>query len=52
MALCNEKRFDEAEEYIERTIKLDPIRSQNYEGFLPIFDMDSCDSKKAMFGLT
>ena len=49
MALCNEKRFDEAEEYIEQAIKLDPIRSRNYEGFLPIFYMGASNSQKAMF---
>ena len=49
MALCNEKRFGDAEEYIERAIKLDPIRSRNYEGFLPILYMGANDSKKAMF---
>ena len=49
MALCYDKRFDEAQEYKERAIKLDPIRSRNYEGVLPIFYMGVGDSKKAMF---
>tara|TARA_B000000565_G_scaffold163434_1_gene123621 strand:+ start:243 stop:1991 length:1749 start_codon:yes stop_codon:yes gene_type:complete len=49
LALCNEKRFSEAESYIEKAIELDPIRSRVYEAFFPLLYMAMGNSKQAMF---
>ena len=49
LAICNEGKFSEAEQCIEKAIELDPMRSRSYEGFLPILYMAMGDSKKAMF---
>ena len=51
MALCNEKRFDEAEEHIERAIKLDPIKSRNYRGFFRYFIWALATPRRQCFGL-
>ena len=48
LALCNEKNFVEAEQYIEKAIGLDPIGSRRYEGFFPMLYMAMQNSKQAM----
>ena len=48
LALCNEKNFAEAEQYIEKAIGLDPIGSRRYEGFFPMLYMAMQNSKQAM----
>jgi adenylate cyclase len=47
-ALCNERRFEEAEFYIERAMEMNPIGRRTYEGLLPFLYMAMADSKKSL----
>ena len=47
-ALCNEKRFEEAEFYIEKAMEMNPIGRRTYEGLLPFLYMAMADSKKSL----
>ena len=47
-ALCNEKRFEEAEFYIEKAMKMNPIGRRTYEGLLPFLYMAMANSNKSL----
>ena len=47
-ALCNEKRFEEAEFYIERAMEMNPIGRRTYEGLLPFLYMAMANSNKSL----
>ena len=47
-ALCNEKRFEEAEFYIERAMEMNPIGRRTYEGLLPFLYMAMDNSNKSL----
>jgi adenylate cyclase len=47
-ALCNEKRFDEAEFYIEKAMEMNPIGRHTYEGLLPLLYMAMANSEKSL----
>jgi adenylate cyclase len=47
-ALCNEKRFEEAEFYIERAMEMNPIGRRTYEGLLPFLYMAMNNSNKSL----
>jgi len=47
-ALCNEKRFEEAEFYIERAMEMNPIGRRTYEGLLPFLYMAMGNSNKSL----
>ena len=47
-ALCNEKRFEEAEFYIEKAMEMNPIGRRTYEGLLPFLYMAMADSNKSL----
>jgi TolB-like protein len=47
-ALCNEKRFEEAEFYIEKSMELDPIGRRTYQGLLPFLYMAMGNSQKSL----
>ena len=47
-ALCNEKRFEEAEFYIEKAMEMNPIGRRTYEGLLPFLYMAMDNSKKSL----
>ena len=47
-ALCNEKRFEEAEFYIERAMEMNPIGRRTYEGLLPFLYMAMDNSHKSL----
>ena len=47
-ALCNEKRFEEAEFYIEKAMEMNPIGRRTYEGLLPFLYMAMANSNKSL----
>lgn len=47
-ALCNEKRFEEAEFYIEKAMEMNPIGRRTYEGLLPFMYMAMANSNKSL----
>jgi adenylate cyclase len=47
-ALCNEKRFEEAEFYIEKAMEMNPIGRRTYEGLLPFLYMAMDNSNKSL----
>jgi adenylate cyclase len=47
-ALCNEKRFEEAELYIEKAMEMNPIGRRTYEGLLPFLYMAMDNSNKSL----
>jgi len=47
-ALCNEKRFEEAEFYIEKAMEMNPIGRRTYEGLLPFLYMAMNNSNKSL----
>ena len=47
-ALCNEKRFDEAEYYLLRAMEMNPIGRRGYEGLMPFLYMAMADSIKSL----
>jgi adenylate cyclase len=47
-ALCNEKRFDEAEYYLLRAMEMNPIGRRGYEGLMPFLYMAMADSNKSL----
>ena len=47
-ALCNEKRFEEAEFYIEKAMEMNPVGRRTYEGLLPFLYMAMANSKKSL----
>lgn len=47
-ALCNEKRFEEAEYYLLRAMEMNPIGRRGYEGLMPFLYMAMADSNKSL----
>ena len=47
-ALCNEKRFEEAEYYLLRAMEMNPIGRKGYEGLMPFLYMAMADSNKSL----
>ncbi len=47
-ALCNEKRFEEAEYYLLRAMEMNPIGRRGYEGLMPFLYMAMGDSNKSL----
>jgi adenylate cyclase len=47
-ALCNEKRFEEAEYYLLRAMEMNPIGRRGYEGLMPFLYMAMSDSNKSL----
>ena len=47
-ALCNEKRFEEAEYYLLRAMEMNPIGRRSYEGLMPFLYMAMADSHKSL----
>ncbi|MDC0074942.1 adenylate/guanylate cyclase domain-containing protein [Alphaproteobacteria bacterium] len=47
-ALCNEKRFEEAEFYLEKAMEMNPIGRRTYEGLMPFLYMAMANSKKSL----
>ncbi len=47
-ALCNEKRFEEAEFYLEKAMEMNPIGRRTYEGLMPFLYMAMADSNKSL----
>ena len=47
-ALCNDKRFEEAEYYLLRAMEMNPIGRKGYEGLMPFLYMAMADSNKSL----
>ncbi len=47
-ALCNEKRFEEAEYYLLKAMDMNPIGRRSYEGLMPFLYMAMADSNKSL----
>jgi adenylate cyclase len=47
-ALCNEKRFEEAEYYLLRAMEMNPIGRKGYEGLMPFLYMAMANSNKSL----
>ena len=47
-ALCNDKRFEEAEYYLLRAMEMNPIGRRGYEGLMPFLYMAMADSNKSL----
>jgi len=47
-ALCNDKRFEEAEVCIERAMQMNPIGQRAYDYFLPLLYMAMANSNKSL----
>ena len=48
LALCNEKKFDEALIYINKAIDMDPANKDRFEGFLPLLFMAMRDTENSL----
>ena len=47
-ALCNDKRFEEAEYYLLRAMEMNPIGRKGYEGLMPFLYMAMANSNKSL----
>jgi len=47
-ALCNDKRFEEAEYYLLKAMDMNPIGRRSYEGLMPFLYMAMADSNKSL----
>lgn len=47
-ALCNDKRFEEAEYYLLRAMEMNPLGRRGYEGLMPFLYMAMANSNKSL----